>query len=322
MSHAPHPTPQSVDDREIGPSPDGDADRPLAGLNGERPAAPEWYRALSSTPMETLEVDVQGASIEVLTWGQRGRPGLLLAHGSRAHARWWLPVAPILARTMRVVAFSYSGMGASGWRDSYSIDQQVDELFGAAEAGGLFGHGAPPCFAGHSFGANAVVRAAELRGTELGGAILVDSAIVPYDGQRSFDVSGNTRRYATLAAALARFSLSPPQRCDNLFILDDVARAGLVQEDGGWRWRFDPKFRHKMQPYNVWQSVRQPACPLGVIYGEESALLKDEILSAQRKSMAPGTPFIGIPMAAHHVMFDQPVALSVAIQSMIFGFKR
>lgn len=320
MPHAMRPKREQVGGREPRVSSDDDSDRPLAALNGDQPVAPEWYRALSSTPVETLRVDVKGASIEVLAWGRRGNPGILLAHGSRAHARWWLPVAPTLATTMRVVALSYSGMGSSGWRDSYSIDLEVDELFGAAQAGGLLGDGASPCFVGHSFGANAVARAAELRGSELGGAILVDSAIVPHEGHQSFDVSGNLRRYPTLAAALARFCLSPPQRCANLFILDEVARAGLVQDEEGWRWRFDPKFRHKMQPYNVWQSIRRPACPLGFIYGENSALLNGEILSAQRKTVARGTPFIGIPMAAHHVMFDQPVALSVAIQSMMFAF--
>jgi pimeloyl-ACP methyl ester carboxylesterase len=321
MPHATRPPRDQAADRELGISPDGDADRPLSGLNGERPAAPEWYGTLASTPIEILRVEIQGASIEVLAWGQRGHPGILLAHGSRAHARWWMPVAPMLATTMRVVALSYSGMGSSDWREQYSIDLQVDELFGAAHASGLFESDAPPCFVGHSFGAKAVARAAELRGSELRGAILVDSAIAEDERRRSINVSENPRRYPTLAAALARFCLSPPQRCENTFILDDVARASLIQDEDGWRWRFDPGFHHKMRPCDVWQSLQRPACPLGFIYGENSALLHEGILSAQRKGVAPETQFVGIPMAGHHVMFDQPVALSVAIQTMMFGFK-
>jgi pimeloyl-ACP methyl ester carboxylesterase len=289
-------------------------------LNGVRPPAPEWYRVLSAIPTETLRVDVHGASIEVLAWGQRGRTGILLAHGSRAHAGWWIAVAPLLSKTMRVVALSYSGMGGSDWRDNYSIDLEVEELFGAAHAGGLFGNDAPPCFVGHSFGAKAVARAAELRGDELAGAILVDSAMIPHEQHRTIGVPDTPRRYPTLAAALARFQLAPPQTCENLFIIDEVARAGLVQDEGGWRWRFDPGFRHKLQPYHTWQSIQRAACPLGFIYGENSTLLNETILSAQRERAAPGTQFTGIPMAAHHVMFDQPVALSVAIQSMMFGF--
>jgi len=301
-------------------APDGNTDRPLSGLNGERPAAPEWYRALTAIPAETLWVDIQGARIEVLAWGRRGQPGVLLAHGNLAHARWWIPVAPMLSKTMRIVALSYSGMGLSDWRDNYSIDQQVDELFGAAQAGGLFDGGAPPCFVGHSFGARAVARAAEQRGDVLGGAILIDSAIAACDQYRNADLSDKHRLYPTLAAALARFKLAPPQLCENLFILDEVARAGLVQDDEGWRWRFDPRFLSKLRRQDVWQSIHRPACPLGFIYGENSALMNEELLSAQRQRAAPGTQFIGIPMAGHHVMFDQPVALSVAIRSMLLGF--
>jgi len=320
MPHATRPKRERVNGREIRASPDSDPDRPLSGLNGERPIVPEWYRALSATPTETFRVDIQGANIEVLAWGQRGHPGILLAHGSRAHARWWAPVAPMLSKTMRVVALSYSGMGLSDWRDSYSIDLEVDELFGTAQAGGLFASGDPPCFVGHSFGARAVARAAELRGAELGGAILVDTPIAARERHRSADISDNPRRYPTLAAALARFCLAPPQRCENLFILDEIARAGLVEDEHGWTWLFDPRFRHKLQLHDAWQSIHRPACPLGFIYGENSALVTAELLSAQRQRVAPGTPFIGIPMAGHHVMFDQPVALSVAIRSMMFAF--
>ncbi len=226
----------------------------------------------------------------------------------------------MLSKTMRVVALSYSGMGQSDWRDTYSIDLEVEELFGAGEAGGLFASSTPPCFVGHSFGARAVARAAELRGAELGGAILVDSAIAGSLQNRAAGISESPRRYPTLAAALARFTLAPPQRCENLFILDEVARAGLVEDEHGWRWRFDPRFRHKLQLNDAWQSIHQPACQLGFVYGEDSALVTAKLLSAQRQRVARGTPFIGIPMAGHHVMFDQPVALSVAIQSMMLAF--
>lgn len=297
--------------------PDSDFPRPLAALKGERPSAPQWYRTLMAQPCETLHVDVSGASIEIVAWGRRGQPGILLAHGNRAHARWWGPVAPMLAKTMRVVSLSWSGMGGSDWRDRYSTDLQVEELFAAATAGGLFESGVAPVFAGHSFGARAVARAAELRGDELSGAILVDSAIAPEDQYRRYDVSDKPRRYATLADALARFYIAPPQPCENLFILDDVARAGLVQGGDGWRWRFDPSFIYKLHRHDVWQSIHQPQCPLGFIYGERSPLMSQRLLAEQRDRVPPASLFTGIPLAGHHIMFDQPVALTVAVRAMI-----
>jgi pimeloyl-ACP methyl ester carboxylesterase len=87
---------------------------------------------------------------------------------------------------------------------------------GRGTAGGLFDGGALPCFVGHSFGSRAVARAAEQRGDSLSGAILIDSAIAAYDQIRNADISDKHRLYPTLAAALARFNLAPPQPCENL----------------------------------------------------------------------------------------------------------
>ncbi len=38
-----------------------------------------------------------GANIELLTWGEVGKPGLILVHGNSAHADWWSFIAPFLA---------------------------------------------------------------------------------------------------------------------------------------------------------------------------------------------------------------------------------
>ena len=61
---------------------------PLAAFKGEKPEAPRWFdQALLHTP-ERSWTTVQGARIETLTWGNVGKPGLLLLHGTpRAAAR-------------------------------------------------------------------------------------------------------------------------------------------------------------------------------------------------------------------------------------------
>ncbi len=64
-------------------------------------------------------IDVRGAAIETLAWGERGKPGLLFMHGNGACADWWSFIAPHFADTHRIAAFSMSGMGGSGWRDRY-----------------------------------------------------------------------------------------------------------------------------------------------------------------------------------------------------------
>lgn len=291
-------------------------ERPLAGFEGEPPARPDWYRELHIEPEQALYPAVDGARLEVLVWGESGKPGILLAHGSRAHARWWGPVAPLLAQDYRVVSFSWSGMGGSEWRPAYSIDQQVTELFSAAEAGGAFAGEMSPVFIAHSFGTRALAQAAADRGDELSGAILVDGVIMstrrPPLNSMLLDP-----RYETLTEALARFNLKPAQSCENAFILDDIARASLEDTGTGWRWRFDPEFYRKFTLMDVGPAVANARCRLAFIHGEKSAVLTPEELDAQRSQAPLGTPFVGIPNAGHHIMVDQPIALTVALRSLV-----
>jgi pimeloyl-ACP methyl ester carboxylesterase len=264
-------------------------DHMLARFAGARPPAPRWYEALRSDLPQEHRVTVAGAAIEVLTWGELGRPGILLVHGNRAHARWWGPVAPLLARDYRVASLSLSGMGGSDWR----------------------------------FGGISAAKAVRLRGHELAGVAFVDSFIVP----PSMRATGRLpkprgRHYPDLASALARFRLSPSQPNDASYILDDVARAGLIEdEDGRWRWRFDPAFMQKLVLQNLdmdeaWDMVTDPPCPVGFVFGERSALATPKIVAAQRARARAGTPSIGIPEAWHHVMFDQPFALVTVLRSL------
>ncbi len=125
----------------------------LAPFRGEKPPAPQWFEDAIAQAPERSFIDVRGAAIETLAWGERGKPGLLFLHGNGACADWWSFIAPFFADTHRVAAFSMSGMGGSGWRDTYSYDLYVDEAFAVAEATGLFASTAKPVIIGHSFGA-------------------------------------------------------------------------------------------------------------------------------------------------------------------------
>ena len=79
---------------------------PLAHLRGERPPAPAWFEQAMAQAPERSTFEHQGAQIELLSWGPRGAPGLLLLHGNGAHADWYSFIAPMLAQRYRVAAFS------------------------------------------------------------------------------------------------------------------------------------------------------------------------------------------------------------------------
>ncbi len=200
---------------------------PLAPFAGEVPPAPEWFgKALAHTP-ERSTVEVEGVAIEVLAWGERGKPGLLLMHGNGAHADWWSFIAPFFADTHRVAALSWSGMGRSGWRQQYSVELFTREALAAAEHAGLFDGATPPVFVGHSFGGMLTLGAAAAYGKRLAGAIIIDSPVRrPEDQWRGPPQRSRPNAvYATLPEALARFRFAPPQACENPYIADYIARA-------------------------------------------------------------------------------------------------
>ena len=300
-------------------------DYPLADFQGRRPPAPAWFDAALAREPERSVVMVDGGEIEVLAWGQRGRPGLLFTHGAAAHADWWSFIAPYFDDDFRVVAYSLSGMGRSEPRERYSIAGFADEAFAVAEAAGLYDSATKPVLAGHSFGGRAVLRAAaDPRGAGWKGAIVLDT-LIPVDGapRPSSPFNGRpVKTYATQAEALARFRLLPQQPCENLFILDHIARHGMTQVDpadpeSGWRWRFDPHLFERLEPWDTRQDLAAAVCPVAMIYGALSSRAEPAILRGL-KALAPGgTPFVSVPEARHHLMLDQPLAVATALRTLL-----
>ena len=146
---------------------------PLAAFHGPKPPAPAWFeQAIAHEPERTF-IEVEGARLETLAWGERGKPGLMLLHGGAAHADWWSFIAPFFARDRRVVAPTFTGMGRSDWRDAYVFEQFVREARAAGRKGGAFDAGAP-VVVGHSFGGRIAMGLSRDFGDELTGAVMVD----------------------------------------------------------------------------------------------------------------------------------------------------
>lgn len=292
---------------------------PLAHLAGARPPAPAWFEEAIADPPEERRVTVEGAGIELLVWGAEGAPGLLLCHGGMAHAGWWRPIAPLFADRFRVAALSWSGMGGSDWRPAYSIDLYVEEVLACVKAAGLAAAG-PPVIVGHSFGAAPVVVAAHRHGSGLGGAIVLDSGVGPPDPRHyARRAMPGGRAYPSVEAALGRFRLMPEQPVANLFIVDLIARGAIRQTAEGWSWCFDPAFVTRMQPWDSWSAFAQPRCPLAVVHGDRSRIVSPDLLARQRAQAPPGTPFVRLAHAHHHLMVDQPLALVAAIDALLAG---
>ena len=295
-----------------------DTRAPLAEFDGAVPPAPVWFTTAMANLPEVGRVVVDGAGIETLTWGERGKPGLLFLHGNGAHAGWWRFIAPFFAADYRVAALSWSGMGGSDHRDAYRVQTFVTEMFAVIEAAGLSDAG-PPHVVAHSFGGFPMMGAATARGAELAAAVIVDTPFrgVGEEGGRPPNATLRPHRiYPTLAEALARFRFAPQQGCPNPFIADDIARRSLIEVPGGWTWAFDPYLWARFEVGDARELLKSPGCPVALIWGKDSLLMPPDRVAAMRAALPPGTPAIEIPGAEHHVMVDQPLAFVAALRAL------
>jgi len=323
---------------------------PLAPFNGAAPASPAWFQDAIAEAPERSFVAVAGARIELLAWGQRGRPGLIFIHGNSAHADWWSFIAPFFAKTHRVAALSLSGMGASDWRDAYSFDLFADEIFACAKAAGLYDAPVRPVYIGHSFGGAQALTSAVRFPERMSACILVDTGfggpptpeeyermrvealargeVLPDWGARLSQRSGRNRVYPTLEAALARFRFMPPQVPGNLYIADFIARRSLKRvplsegEEGsgeGWTWRFDPGMWSKLDRSGLENlDASGVITPLVHVIGDRSEIIRRHSGFERGHDRIPASVRrIVIPDSEHHIMVDQPLALVATLRSLL-----
>lgn len=291
---------------------------PLIEFAGEAPPAPAWFTVALANKPERSTINVDGAAIEMLTWGERGKPGLLFLHGNGAHADWWSFIAPYFAEDYRVAAFSWSGMGASDHRPTYSIEGFIREIFAVVDEVGLADTG-PPLVVSHSFGGFPMMAAVHTQGERFAAAVIVDTPfrLLGEPGGPPPNATDRPHRvYPNLAAALARFRLAPAQGCANLYIADWIARSSLKEVDGGWTWRFDPFLWSRFEAGDTLALLECPRCPVALIWGENSMLMQPDRVAMMRKTLPPETPAISILDAEHHVMIDQPLAFVSALRGL------
>lgn len=293
----------------------------LGRFGGEKPPAAQWFTDALAVEPERSTFEVDGAAIELLTWGEVGKPGLLFLHGNAAHADWWSFIAPLFADDHRCAAISWSGMGGSAWRDRYAIPQFAREALAAIDHAGLAASGRPPVIVAHSFGGFPTLYIGSFHPEAISGAILVDSAPPkPGGGPPPRLAQGREahNRYRTLALALRRFRLMPEQDAAFPEIVDFMARHGLrevpetADDPGGWTWRFDPQFWSHFERGSL---EARPAAPMGVIYGADSLLFPDGRLEELLALLQDCRFVTAIEGAGHHVMVDKPLEMVAAIRA-------
>jgi pimeloyl-ACP methyl ester carboxylesterase len=283
-------------------------------------AAPQWFLDALAVPCAQRQVEVDGATISYLAWGEPGQRGLVFVHGGAAHAHWWTHVAATFASEFRVLALDLSGHGDSHHRPTYSLHQWAAEVMAVAADGQVAGE---PVVIGHSMGGFVTIVTAARHGSELGGVIVCDSPVTEPDPEieptatQAFGRSG--RIYEDAEEAVRRFRTVPPQEAYLEYVLDHVARRSLRQVDGVWEWKFDRhvfaqfagQLRHVSLPY-----LHELTCRFALLRSQYG-LVTPDISATMYEALGRRAPLIELPEAGHHAMLDQPLVLITALRSLL-----
>lgn len=281
---------------------------------------PGWFSRAIAIPFTDERVEVEGASIHYLAWGEVGRRGLVFVHGGGAHAHWWTPVAATFAKEFRVLALDLSGHGDSDHREAYAIEQWTDEVVAVAADGGVNGH---PVIIGHSMGGFVTIATAARHAEQVHGVIVCDSPVAELDPEISAfhlrEAFGRPRTYVDFEDAVRHFRTVPAQEHYLDYVMDYVARHSLTPVDGGWQWKFD---RRIFEQFGAgMRSIAAPFltevyCRLALLRSE-CGLVTPDIGASMYEKLGRVTPVIEIPEAGHHAMLDQPLLLLTALRTLL-----
>jgi pimeloyl-ACP methyl ester carboxylesterase len=276
---------------------------------------PAWFTEALAAPVTERMTSQDGVPVAYRMWGGTGGRGIVLVHGGGAHSRWWDHIGPLLAAAdRRVIAIDLSGHGDSGRRESYTFDAWAREVLAVVADAGLTD---PPVVIGHSMGGIVTLRLAATFGSRIEGAVVVDSPLsdqAPEErAARRQRIFAQLRVYPTREAILSRFRPVPDQPVLR-YVADHVAATSIRQVDGGWIWKWDPA---------VFSSREVPAAPLSrldcraALFRAEHGILSAEMSDLIYDRLGRVAPVIEIPVAGHHVMLDQPIALVAALRTLL-----
>jgi pimeloyl-ACP methyl ester carboxylesterase len=288
---------------------------------------PDWFRRAIATRGDSCFVEVAGCSIHYLRWGEAHNPGLLLLPGSGGHAHWFSHVAPLFADQFHVVSMDIAGCGDSGRRDVYTHDLIVAEIMAVCADSGMLSSPLPPILAGHSVGGQHVVRTAMIHGGSLLGVLAIDG--LRY-AELSFDPAVKAlkgprpappppRIYPDYDSAIARFRLLPAPAIDiqSTYVLDHIAQHSVRQMKGGWGWKFDTALASVASlGLELKDALKDLPCHAAAIYGENTHLADETLLSSMAAATNGEVPVFTIPGTSHYPMIDSPLAFVSAIKGI------
>lgn len=258
-------------------------------------------------------------SLHGLEWGSPGRPGLLFLHGGAAHAHWFDAVAPPFAGRFHVLSLDQRGHGESQWPEppTYGSQDFCRDLLGVLDALGW----TRVILVGHSMGGHNAMCFAAWHPERVEQLVIADSRpSIPADRLEQMHQRSDRppRRHPTPEAAVAAFRLLPRETVAPPALLAHLARAGIVEREGKWTYRFDPACNGTRQPADAWLLLPKIACPTLIVRGAKSPILPLPMAEEMARKIA-GALLAEIPGVYHHLVLDAPDAFVALLERFLLG---
>lgn len=261
-------------------------------------------------------VEVDGAEINYRIWeGPRDAVPVLLVHGMLAHSHWWDAVAGWLAKDRTVVALDFSGMGESQSRPRYSRALHAIEILAVAEDAELEN----ALLVAHSYGGDPAIRACRDQPQQFDGLVLLDCRLMLPGVESAAAEAGlgalSRKVYSSPEEARRRFRLMPESPFVLPELLDHIVGHSLLKCSDGWAWKYDPAMNTEADPKDPlpFDGLK---VPITFVRGAESIATPPAQIDMTRRHF-PFAQMLEIPACGHHIMLDQPVALTTLLRAML-----
>ena len=276
-----------------------------------------------------LVLDLPWGQVAARRWGQAGARPLLACHGWLDNAASFDRLAPLLVAGGEVdlLAVDLPGHGHSTWlAGGYSQPTQATCVLAILDALGWQQAG----LIGHSMGAGIACLLAASVPERVSALICLDAL-----GQLSAPLDATVPRLRKhLLSCLPGLS-STPRQLDSVEAgialrqqrnqLDEDAAAGLVQRgvvqrDGRWYWRYDPRltepsatYLHEAQVQAVLGAI---GCPTLLIEADPPSRFIDPLAQQQRRDCIAGLQHRVLP-GSHHLHLDNAAAVADAVLTFL-----